>query len=89
MKLEQLALAAAAVAILFWPQIQSQLSHLRRGAVPGMAPPSDGGRSQWVAQLLALQEALAAAGRDKAAAQAGQLVVEIVSGQGPQAGAKK
>jgi len=94
MKIEQLALAAAAVAVMFWPQIQAQLASLHLGAVPRTAPPSGGsgvagGRSQWVPMVLALQDQLTAAGQTKAAAMAGQLVVEIIGGTTPPPGAKK
>jgi hypothetical protein len=87
--IQQLALAAAAVAVMFWPQIQAQLANLRQGAVPRTAPTSGGGRSQWVPTVLALQDELTAAGQAKAAAMAGQLVVEIISGPTPTTGAKK
>jgi hypothetical protein len=90
MKPEQLALVTAALAVVFWPQIQATFEHLRQGAAARMPlPPGGGGRAQWVATVLALQDQLTAAGRDKAAALAGQLVVEIVSGQTATPGAKK
>lgn len=79
MKLEQMALVAAALAVVFWPQLQAYAQTFRHAVVPRMAPPS-GGRAAWVATVLALQDELAAAGRDKAATLAGQLVVEIVAG---------
>ena len=90
MKLEQLALVAAALAVVFWPQIQATFEHLRQGAAARMPPaPGGGGRARWVATVLALQDELAASGRDKAANLAGQLVVEIVAGQASAEGAKK
>ena len=52
-------------------------------------PPGGGGRAQWVPMVLALQDELDAAGRGKAAAIAGQLVVEIIGGTTPAPGAKK
>jgi hypothetical protein len=54
-------------------------------------PPASGGggRSQWVPMVLALQDQLTAAGQTKAAAMAGQLVVEIIGGTAPTPGAKK
>jgi len=75
--------------VVFWPQIQAQFEHLRKGAAAGTPSHPDGGRAQWVATILALQDQLTAAGRDKAANLAGQLVVEIVSSQAPTTGAKK
>jgi hypothetical protein len=90
MKIEQIALAAAAAVVMFWPQIQAQLQHLRQGAAARMPlPPGGGGRAQWVPMVLALQDELDAAGRGKAAAIAGQLVVEIIGGSTPAPGAKK
>jgi hypothetical protein len=91
MKLEQIAMVAAGLAVVFWPQIQAQFEHLRQGAAARMppAPGGGGGRAQWVPMVLALQDELDAAGRGKAAAIAGQLVVEIIGGTTPTPGAKK
>jgi hypothetical protein len=92
MKIEQLALAGIAAAVMFWPQIQAQLANLHLGAVQRNAPPPGGsgvGRSQWVPMVLALQDELAASGRSKAATLAGQLVVEIIGSTPPTPGAKK
>ena len=90
MKLEQIAILAAGLAVVFWPQIQSQLEHLRQGTAARMPPaPGGGGRSRWVPMVLALQDELTAAGQSKAAAMAGQLVVEIIGGAAPPPGAKK
>ena len=53
-------------------------------------PPGGGGRAQWVPTVLALQDDLAAAGHAKAAAMAGQLAVELLTGgTTPAPGAKK
>jgi hypothetical protein len=90
MKLEQLAIVAAGLAVVFWPQIQAQFEHLRQGAAARMPPPpGGGGRAQWVPMVLALQDQLTAAGQAKAANLAGQLVVEIIGGTAPTPGAKK
>jgi hypothetical protein len=93
MKLEQIAIIAAGLAVVFWPQIQAQFEHLRQGAAARMPPPpgggGGGGRAQWVPMVLALQDQLTAAGQAKAANLAGQLVVEIIGGQSPTPGAKK
>ena len=91
MRIEQIALAAAAAAVMFWPQIQAQLQHLRQGAAARMPlPPGGGGRAQWVPTVLTLQDDLAAAGHAKAAAMAGQLAVELLTGgTTPAPGAKK
>ena len=90
MKLEQMALVAAAAAVVFWPQLQAAFESLRHASVPRTAPVHGGGRAQWVPTVLALQDDLAAAGRDKAAAMAGQLAVELLTGGNtPAPGAKK
>jgi hypothetical protein len=89
MSIEQLALVAAAALVVLWPQIQAQLTNLRLGAASRTTPLPRGGRAEWVATVLALQDELTATGRDKAALLAGQLVVEIVSGHTPDAEAKK
>jgi hypothetical protein len=92
---EQMLLAAAAVAVAFFPQIKAAampliqgINNPTTGTVP--TPPHQAGtntsrpfptRSSWVTSTLALQEELLAAKRDKAAALAGQLVIEIVNAQ--------
>jgi hypothetical protein len=93
---EQMLLAAAAVGVAFFPQIKQAampllqgISNPTTGTVP--TPAHQNGtatsrpfptRSSWVTSTLALQEELLAAKRDKAAALAGQLVIEIVNAQG-------
>ena len=48
MKIEQLALAGIAAAVMFWPQIQAQLANLHLGAVQRNAPPPGGsGVGRW------------------------------------------
>jgi hypothetical protein len=78
MTYEQMAAAAAVSGVLLWPQLRTAAGQVFGGI--GKPAPAAGSRSAWVAAVLGLQDELAAAGRDKAAALAGQLVVEIVSG---------
>lgn len=92
---EQMLLAAAAVAVAFFPQIKAAVTPI----LSGIANPTAGTiptpahqtgtttsrpfptRSSWVTSVLALQEELLAAKRDRAAALAGELVIEIVNAQ--------
>ena len=92
MTIEQMLLIAAAGAVAFFPQIRDAVGPLLQSvAVPAASPavhsPSQPSsrpfpsRSSWVSSVLALQDELLAAKRDKAAALAGQLVIEIVNAQ--------
>jgi len=99
MSTEQMLLAAAAVAVAFFPQIKAAampllqgVSNPAAGTVPSPAHQTSTTtsrpfptRSSWVTSVLALQEELQAAKRDKAAALAGQLVIEIVNAQAAEA----
>ena len=92
---EQLLLAAAAVAVAFFPQIKQAampllqgISNPTTGTVPAPAHQATTSasrpfpsRSSWVTSVLALQDELLAAKRDRAAELAGQLVIEIVNAQ--------
>ena len=89
MKLEQMAMVAAAAAVMFWPQLQAAFQSIRQTSVPRTAPVPGGGRAQWVPAVLALQDDLVAAGHAKAAAMAGPLAVELLTGTTPTTGAKK
>ena len=90
MTTEQMLLAAAAVGVAFFPQLKAAAMPL----IQGISNPTTGTvpthqattasrpfptRSSWVTSTLALQEELIAAKRDRAAALAGQLVIEIVN----------
>jgi hypothetical protein len=92
---EQMLLAAAAVAVAFFPQIKAAVTPI----LNGIANPTTGttpthsaasrpfpSRSSWVTSVLALQDELIAAKRDRAAALAGQLVIEIVNAQAAEGG---
>ena len=91
MNMEQMLLAAAAFGVAFFPQIKAAVGPLlQKVAEPAAGPPPHyqqsqptsrpfPSRSSWVSSVLALQDELLAAKRDKAAALAGQLVNEIVA----------
>ena len=96
---EQMLLAAAAVAVAFFPQIKAAAMPLLQGVsnptvgtVPSHQTTTTSRpfptRSSWVTSVLALQEELLAAKRDRAAALAGQLVIEIVNAQASEGGKK-
>ena len=90
MNMEQMAMVAAAAAVMFWPQLQAAFESIRHASVPRTAPVPGGGRAQWVPVVLSLQDDLVAAGHAKAAAMAGQLAVELLTGgTTPTPGAKK
>jgi hypothetical protein len=90
MTTEQMALAAAAAAVVLWPQIKQAAMPIIQGisnptvgttpAHPTASRPFPS-RSSWVTSVLALQDELIAAKRDKAAELAGMLVIEIVNAQ--------
>jgi hypothetical protein len=83
-------MAAAAVGVVFWPQIKAAAMPIIQGitnpavgtatAHPTASRPFPS-RSSWVTSVLALQDELIAAKRDRAAELAGQLVIEIVNAQ--------
>lgn len=87
MGIEKIALIAAAVAVVFWPQIAAAAKHLRGAASAwGASTPTPAGpsRSGVVVQLLDIQSSLEADGKANAAKLVGQAVVELVSAPKPQ-----
>lgn len=96
---EQLAIGAAAGAVLFWPQIQGYLSSIKQQAALPKALPLPKGpvspsgspsavRAEWISTILQLHDVLKGSGRSKAADLCGQLCVELINGQ-PDKGAPK
>ena len=80
----QIAAVAAAVVVMFWPQIAPMLRGVAAKVKPAggtSAEPAGPDRSAWVTQLLSLQEATRAYGNPKAAALIGQAVVDLVSSE--------
>ena len=91
MTLQQMALVAAAAALVVGPQILEAARKLTAGrGLPGSAGGSFN-RSTAVAELLRLQGEMTAAGLDTAADLTGRLLVELVTNgkAPPAAGGKK
>ena len=84
---EKIALIAAAIAVVFWPQIWPAIQRFtsQRSAAP--APAAGANRSRVVTDLLRLQDSARALGKPAAADLIGSAIVELVSETKP--GAKK
>ena len=84
---EKIALIAAAIAVVFWPQIWPAIQRFtpQRSAAP--APAAGGNRPRVITELLQLQDEARALGKPAAADLIGSAIVELVSA--PKPGAKK
>lgn len=85
---EKIALIAAALAVVFWPQIWPLVQRFtaQRQAAP-QAPAAGANRSRVVTDLLRLQDSSRALGKPAAADLIGAAIVELVSEAKP--GGKK
>ena len=84
-EIEKYGLIAAAVALFFWPQIQKFLqskgpAQEAKGSAPGNVNSRTVGsdRSEWVADLMAMQRVLQSNGQNKAADLIAESMVLIV-----------